>query len=356
MKFIFTAISLILFMFVSNAQNLVSNPGFEKAIRKPEKKANSINRAKGWIAPTGNSDYYMKGAHRSVSTPRNVFGRQKPHSGIAYAGICARTRFLEYVETKLTTPLEKDREYLVEFYICRAERSFGAVKEFGVLFTSKKLYSQSANGITVQPQISFKHPKGYRNKRKWIKLSAVYKADGGESYITLGHFKGDASSRKRWLFCHYYIDDVSVSIIEITKDSVNTVQIPEDTLKTAQVFPAVKGQPTILKNIFFETNKSELLPSSFPELDQLATYLIEHTTTSIEISGHTDNTGNESQNKRLSEARAKAVAGYLSTKGINWNRITYTGYGSAHPIASNTSDEGKQRNRRVEFIINGKSD
>lgn len=356
MKFIFTTVSLILFIFVSNAQNLVSNPGFEKAIRKPEKKANSINRAKGWIAPTGNSDYYMKGAHRSVSTPRNVFGRQKPHSGIAYAGICTRTRFLEYVETKLITPLEKDREYLVEFYICRAERSFGAVKEFGVLFTTKKLYGQSANGITVQPQISFKRPRGYKNKRKWIKLSAVYKADGSESFIIVGHFKDTNSHRKRRFFCHYYIDDVSVSVIENTKDSIIPIQPTEDTLQDTLVFSSVKRQPTILKNIFFETNKSELLPSSFPELDQLATYLIEHTTTSIEISGHTDNTGNESQNKRLSEARAKAVASYLSTKGIDWNRITYTGYGSAHPIASNTSDEGKQRNRRVEFIINGKSD
>jgi OOP family OmpA-OmpF porin len=122
-----------------NAQNLVPNPGFEIANRLPDKAGNSIALAKDWIPPKYASDYYYKGTGSHSGTPKNIFGRQKPHSGNAYAGICTRTKFLEYLEAKLSDTLEKGREYLVEFYICRAERSLGALKEFGVLFTTRSM-------------------------------------------------------------------------------------------------------------------------------------------------------------------------------------------------------------------------
>ena len=80
--------SLFCILFKLNAQNLVSNPSFEIANRKPEKRGNGIARAKDWIAPIVNSDYYFKGADRQVGTPKNRFGKQRPHSGNAYAGIC----------------------------------------------------------------------------------------------------------------------------------------------------------------------------------------------------------------------------------------------------------------------------
>jgi outer membrane protein OmpA-like peptidoglycan-associated protein len=74
----------------------------------------------------------------------------------------------------------------------------------------------------------------------------------------------------------------------------------------------------------------------------------------ITIIGNTDNTGNEEKNRILSEARAKAVAEYLTSKNIDKSRIKYTGYGSSKPIASNDTEEGKQQNRRVEFIISSR--
>lgn len=107
-----------------------------------------------------------------------------------------------------------------------------------------------------------------------------------------------------------------------------------------------------MKTFFFETNKSELLPQSFSEIDKLVQYLNTADNTSIKISGHTDNTGNQDQNKTLSEARAKAVADYLIQKGIDKTRISFIGYGGSKPIASNDTENGKQLNRRVEFIIN----
>ena len=155
---------------------------------------------------------------------------------------------------------------------------------------------------------------------------------------------------------HYYIDDVSIIPIS------NEINISVNAVETKASSPSIDSIPKILspkfgetitlKKIFFETNKSELLPTSFFELDKLVQYLTTSRNTTIKISGHTDNTGNQDQNKILSEARAKAVADYLIIKGIDKTRISFIGYGGLKPIATNDTDNGKKQNRRVEFIIN----
>lgn len=106
-----------------------------------------------------------------------------------------------------------------------------------------------------------------------------------------------------------------------------------------------------LNNIVFETNKSDLLSSSFVELNKLSDYLIEHPQYAIEISGHTDNTGNEVDNLKLSKDRAKAVADYLINKGIDNKRLIYNGYGNKKSLVPNDTEEHKRVNRRVEFKI-----
>ena len=69
----------------------------------------------------------------------------------------------------------------------------------------------------------------------------------------------------------------------------------------------------------------------------------------VEIGGHTDNVGADGFNKRLSEQRAKAVKDYLMQNGIDAKRLIIRGYGKSKPIASNKTEEGRQKNRRVEF-------
>lgn len=315
----------------------------------PQKRDNALACTKNWLAPVLNSasDYYHRGSSRHCGVPHNIFGRQQPHSGDAYAGICVRTGFLEYVQTKLTDTLTAGQDYLVEFYVSRAERSIGSAKEFGVKFNKKMTWALDEGGIQEQPNIDFPKPKGYKNKRKWTKLSAVYKAEGYEATLILGYFNYDKKKRYRG-FCHYYIDDVSVTPIKSKADTLVSTK-PEEVV--TKPFEPVTGEAIALRNIFFVTNKSELLPESFPELNKLVSYLKENDNF-IEISGHTDNTGNNDQNKLLSKARAKAVADYLIQNGIVKTRISYIGYGSFKPIASNDTDEGKQQNRRVEFTIN----
>lgn len=111
------------------------------------------------------------------------------------------------------------------------------------------------------------------------------------------------------------------------------------------------GTTIILKNIFFDYNKSSLQPESYAELDRVAEILKKQPNLKIEISGHTDNQGSLKYNTDLSESRAKTVVDYLIGKGIAENRLTYKGYAYEKPIATNDTEEGRSANRRVEFKI-----
>ena len=111
------------------------------------------------------------------------------------------------------------------------------------------------------------------------------------------------------------------------------------------------GSSIVLKNIFFDFDKSTLRTASFPELARLIELLEKVPTMKIEISGHTDSKGSEDYNQKLSEARAKSVVTYLIGKGISKSRLTYVGHGESKPVATNDTDEGRQENRRTEFKI-----
>ena len=331
----------------TSAQNLVTNPGFEQLQTNPNRPDLIITIPKDWIASyMMGTDYYNASIHGNHSVPNNEQGYQEPHSGRAYAGICIDRKFIEYLQVKLLDTLAEGEKYLIEFYISRGETSKTNLQELGIVFSEKVNKALATTGLATEPNVKFIDPLGYKDKRGWTKLSAVYQAKGFECYFLLGHFTYDHPVYKG-KYCHYYIDDLSITPVE--KDSVVNVKTIDSIPKS---FSPKLGETVTLKNIFFTTNKSELLPTSFIELDKLVQYLNATRSTWINISGHTDDTGNEGQNKTLSEARAKAVADYLILKGVEKSRIKYFGYGSSRPIATNDTDEGRKQNRRVEFIIN----
>jgi outer membrane protein OmpA-like peptidoglycan-associated protein/tetratricopeptide (TPR) repeat protein len=107
----------------------------------------------------------------------------------------------------------------------------------------------------------------------------------------------------------------------------------------------------VLNNIFFETGKAELLPSSQGEIKQLSTFLNSNPQVKIKVIGHTDNVGNDLDNMKLSESRAKAVIDAVIKMGILPSRLTYEGKGKSSPIADNATEEGRRLNRRTEFVI-----
>ena len=115
--------------------------------------------------------------------------------------------------------------------------------------------------------------------------------------------------------------------------------------------PLKSGQSISLKNIFFETGKAKLKPSSYAELDRLVSFLRSNQNINITIDGHSDDQGNKEKNAHLSWLRAKAVYEYLLNNEVGFRQITFNGYGTTKPIASNKTPEGRALNRRVEFTI-----
>ncbi|MCJ8211549.1 OmpA family protein [Mucilaginibacter sp. RS28] len=105
-----------------------------------------------------------------------------------------------------------------------------------------------------------------------------------------------------------------------------------------------------IKNLEFEFGKAVIREKSYPSLDRVADILI-NKNFSLKLAGHTDNIGSDAANMKLSKDRAEAVKEYLVGKGANPSRIEATGYGKTQPIATNKTEAGRQKNRRVEFTL-----
>lgn len=127
----------------------------------------------------------------------------------------------------------------------------------------------------------------------------------------------------------------------------NAIQIILTKSDTLHCYSLEAGEPLILNNIYFKTGNWDIQAESYNELNLFANYLLTNPEIKIEISGHTDNTGDYKKNIELSQKRADEVALYLKKKLVK-NKIITKGYGSTKPIGNNNTDEGKAKNRRIE--------
>ncbi|MES2329403.1 MAG: OmpA family protein [Bacteroidota bacterium] len=117
--------------------------------------------------------------------------------------------------------------------------------------------------------------------------------------------------------------------------------------------PVELNAVSTFNNILFANNSFELPQAGFVELDKLLQVLTENPTLQVEISGHTDNVGKADDNLKLSTNRAKSIVDYLVSKGIASARMSYKGYGSTQPVADNSTEAGRAKNRRTTFTVTG---
>ncbi len=133
----------------------------------------------------------------------------------------------------------------------------------------------------------------------------------------------------------------------ITPDQLEEPIITKD----AEVKAVEVGKICDLNDIYYETNSFQLTQNSKTVLALFLEFLKDNPTVKVEIQGHTDDIGNDDANMRLSQQRAKSVYDYVIAKGIPANRLRYKGYGETQPIADNSTEAGRAKNRRTVFLI-----
>lgn len=202
-----------------------------------------------------------------------------------------------------------------------------------VLWVKGKVYDvKNKNGLPSAVELTD------INTRKL--LSKIQTDEEGNYLITLPVGKNYAFNvnRKGYLF---YSDNFETK--PGFADSAMQINIP--------LQPLEAGATVVLKNIFFASNQFQLKDESVAELEKLLQLLNDNPTTQIMISGHTDNVGSAADNLALSTSRAKSVVQFLQKNGIEPSRLVSKGWGASKPIADNTTEENKAKNRRTELSI-----
>lgn len=356
--------------------NLVYNPSFEEYVECPRKvDAHGIlTTVQAWYQPTaGSADYYNRCGSKECGVPKNKLGVQMPRTGDGMCGIyCSKTDYREYLQTTLKEPLRAGKAYRLVFHVSLSEYSAGAVATIGGLLTRerpadtgegllmRKEVRQAAPGVSqtiatpYAPQVQNSYYRVVSNTVSWTEVAGDFVAEGGEQCLTIGNFLPASQSNVTDLptltyllpGAYYYVDDVSLRCLDCDDDPAAAApQSPADTVAYAV------GATFILKDIYFAYDQSVLLQQSYVELQRLLEVLRSHPTMRIEIGGHTDGNGSAEYNMRLSESRARAVVDYLIASGIDARRLESKGFGKSRPIDSNDTDEGRARNRRVEFKV-----
>lgn len=352
-KKLYTATFILLSFTPGFSQELILNGNAEEFINCPTDRE-QLYYAKGYSSPNKTTaDYFnvcaSKGGDNSVSVPTNFAGYIKPHSGNAYTGFypysvtCTNVSTRKYLQVSLLEPLRKDSIYLLSMYVNLGKRSNACLTKMGVAFSEKQVSVKTDKRVDMPAQLVFNSSDSLMDKNSWHRLEGHFKAKGNEQFLIIGMFEKDDSLHtcmvlwdndpRHTKFMYYYVDDISLK------------QVNKPVWKTEV------GSRIVMKNIYFDSDKTELLPASYPELNNLLQLMKDKSTLEIEIVGHTDNSGTEARNKALSEGRSKSVYSYLIEKGISPGRIKYKGMGSSKPVVNNSTFEGREQNRRVEFVV-----
>lgn len=383
---IFLTVGYSLIFAQTKNENIVLNPSFEEHTecpkkRNPNNEIASLVQWKGHMTP----DHFSTCSKNSVSVPENFAGTIMPADGESYVGIIVnydKNSYTELLQQKLTEPLVKGQWYCCKFYCARASRARVATQTPQIMFDRKDKFGNEDR----KSYNSFKSVKQFQSLAKqavipigpvteietssWALIGGVYQAYGDETSIYIGRYN---LAEDEYTFvndnevaklnnAYYFIDHISIVAVADTADCAcdtkNRIAVPISEpegeahiiVETKESIPEAE-QSVVLKNVLFHTDESEFLPESKIDLDYLLDLLSDSPDISILITGHTDNTGQEKENIRLSTERAVAVKNFLIQQGITPNRIQCRGLGSAVPILNNSTAEGRKKNRRVEFKI-----
>lgn len=348
-------------MHLSLAQNLVPNPGFEDYDNCPGGHSEAPHEfsVHHWqSANMGTPDYFNTCSVGEADVPHNWAGVSNAFEGNGYAGIFAWMAidlpYREYLTCQLTEPLLKDSLYTLRFRYKLSSYSMYSIDRIGLYLSDHPIKVRHDKPLQLMPTLSVMRDSALtRTTGLWETAEMEYKAMGGEAYLVIGNFDDNESTRfypikfraiaQEMLAnsAYYYIDDVAVLAHYLLKKEQSI--LPEFVLTNTKL-----NTTYVLKNIQFGFNSYKLVPPSFYDLDRVAEYLLKHPKVMVQLSGHTDDRGNDDYNQRLSLNRAKSAGRYLETMGIDAKRIEIFGYGKSKPLVNESTEEARAVNRRVE--------
>jgi outer membrane protein OmpA-like peptidoglycan-associated protein len=363
MKKPFQLVMLALGIHTVQAQNLVPNPSFEEYTHCPGTLSQSPDefRVPHWSSATfGTPDHFHSCSGGEADVPHNWAGVSEAYEGNGYAGIylwMGLKTYREYLECRLLQPLIKDTTYHIEFHYRLSSYSKYSINRVGLLLSESEVRKRHDEVLKQTPTLSVVQDSALtRNTGLWEKASIDYKALGNEQYLVIGNFFDDAQTRYYDIQfrpiqepmlasgAYYYIDDVSVVPAYIRTQQIAMTPLPAFSLPEADL-----NTTYVLQNIRFEFNSARLTYASFDELDQVVEYLKRFPKVHVQLSGHTDDQGNEAYNLRLSRSRAQSAAAYLVASGITSSRVETFGYGESKPLVNDISEQARSVNRRVEI-------
>jgi hypothetical protein len=241
MRILLFSFSFLIALHVS-AQNLVPNPSFEEYEDCPNN-SSQIDLVMNWVvANEGTPDYFNScfvSGVSDVGVPENLFGFQSPQHGAGYCGLftyfwsSAPFDGREYLQVQLTEPLIPNSEYVVSFFVSKADSAYYVTDNFAVCFTENQILSDGWNNLQNTPQIVFDSFEVFSDSSTWQYLSASFLAEGGEAFMTLGNFLNDAETEitqvqngnsNTYKGAYYYVDNVCVAPVDM---GCNVSGVPE---------------------------------------------------------------------------------------------------------------------------------
>lgn len=368
MNYLKISVSISAFLLLTSlvkAQNLLANPDFVDVNTCTEQNAPCAPEA--WLlasprVPVHKDDYVLVTVHNSGK--RNV---------------------RQYLQTQLLQELKAGHEY--EFTI-RFKAGKCVINSIGVKF-SDQFTCLKKDELIEQPDIDFSTEiKGVRTRkqREWMEFTTTYVARGGEKFILIGCFDSfreqERDFKKKpepYNNFYYYFD--RVELIDPNLDSlpesahrvrdhlyaynhrhsfcnympyeeseeIHLRKNPKDSIGEK----SIDHQPDtiVLGDILFDFNSSKLKEDAAKEINEKTGQVDISSIKSIKITGYTDNIGSEDYNKNLSKERAESVKGFLVSLGIEQKLISANGAGSKKPVATNETEAGRARNRRIEIYL-----
>lgn len=342
---------------MSFAQSLIRNGDFEEG-NCPETRNGTKDVCENWFT-ISTADYFSECSKGEVNPHKNFRGHQTPYSGISYVGIFSgkdsKYHISEILFTELVEPLQKGYKYKISFWYSLSDSSSMISKSLGCAFSTELAFKEVSMGHSPIFKLNYSlvetNFNNLSNDSSWSLFEKEYVALGNEKYLYISGLPvNGVSCIKRKVkfpiyneYAYYYIDQVTL----FKQNSDGTY--PQQILKLNQF--KINEYSKNFFSVYFDIGSSQLSNKSTLCLDTLITILKNNPTWTINISGHTDASGNEKNNIILSKDRSNVVKEYFLSKGIDSKSLEVQSLGSSEPFSMQTSEVERAKNRRVEILI-----